>query len=159
MSDGETRIIRTRKIACMHARFIKAKLITPKTSCIHQPIMAHQSSTMEIELNFRLDADGRTASTSETNNDEKRKTDEDQKMVDYSSKAVMTNLDSLSTSTLDDILLDCEISDTGLMPRTFWVPVEGMEPRCSLEQFALDVFRHHVPPSLDFDKKTSGVEW
>jgi hypothetical protein len=166
--DGETnhQNPEDRGACAVHARSIKAKLITPTTDNIQHHvstnpswIMAHQSSTMEIELNFRLDTDGRTASTSETNNDEKRKTDEDQKMVDYSSKAVMTNLDSLSTSTLDDVLLDCEISDSGLMPRTFWVPVEGMEPRCSLEQFALDVFRHHVPPSLDFDKKTSGVEW
>ena len=71
----------------------------------------------------------------------------------------MTNIGKLPTPILDDLLFDCEISDSGLMPRTFWVPAEGMEPRCSLEQFALDVFRHHVPSGLDYDKAKSGAEW
>eukprot|EP00980_Cylindrotheca_fusiformis_P015847 scaffold4637_cov128-Cylindrotheca_fusiformis.AAC.18 len=113
---------------------------------------------MEIELNFRLDADGRTANT-RGESDESRKTEDGGKPMDYSCKAVATNLNDLSNEALDDILFDCEISDSGLMPRTFWVPVEGMKPRCSLEQFALDIFHHHVPPSHDFDKETSGVEW
>jgi len=30
---------------------------------------------------------------------------------------------------LDDLLFDCEISDCGLMPRTFWVPATGFRPR------------------------------
>lgn len=114
---------------------------------------------MEVELNFHLDADGRTSSTNETKKDEKDDKVEDQQLVDYRAQAVMTNFDSLATETFDEVLFDCEISDSGLMPRTFWVPVEGMKPRCSLEQFALDIFHHHVPPSLDFDKETSGVEW
>ena len=99
---------------------------------------------MEIELNFRFDANGRTASTSQKSNGS-TKEDENDVSIDYSSRAVMTTICDLSTSTLDDLLFDCEISDSGLMPRTFWVPVEGMKPRCSLEQFALDVFHHHVP--------------
>jgi len=64
---------------------------------------------------------------------------------------------------LDDLLLDCEISDCGLMPRTFWMPGYGFEPRCSLEQMALDVFRHHVggdgEKEKNIDREMSGAEW
>jgi hypothetical protein len=61
----------------------------------------------------------------------------------------------------DDLLLDCEISDCGLMPRTFWIPAQGMEPRFALEQFALDIFYHHVPAPVlkDHDMEVSGAEW
>ena len=113
---------------------------------------------MEIELNFRFDANGRTANTSQNENDASKEGDSYASM-DYSSKAAMTNIGQLPISILDDLLFDCEISDSGLMPRTFWVPVDGMKPRCSLEQFALDVFHHHVPANLDYDKSKSGAEW
>ena len=69
----------------------------------------------------------------------------------------------------DDLLLDCEIADSGLLPRTFWVPAADPHfvPRCSLEQWAVDVFQHHTTHqsslvgqrSLDFDAATSGAEW
>jgi hypothetical protein len=109
---------------------------------------------MEIELNFRLDTDGRTANPNETRSDQKVTP-----TIDYSAKSSMTNLESAEQKWLDDLLLDCEISDSGLMPRTFWVPVEGMKPRCSLEQFALDIFHKHVPANLNYDLNSSGAEW
>ena len=113
---------------------------------------------MEVELNFRFDANGRTANTS-ISASESNGRGEIAKTLDYSSKAVMTDLANLPSSVMDDLLFDCEISDSGLMPRTFWVPVEGIKPRCSFEHFALDVFHHHVPASLDYDKSKSGAEW
>jgi len=85
--------------------------------------------------------------------------------LDYSSKATMTNISSLdyeSCEALDDLLFDCEITDCGLLPRTFWVPATA-EPRCYLEKMALEIFHHHVPksPSSNFfyDPDTSGAEW
>jgi hypothetical protein len=39
---------------------------------------------------------------------------------------------------LDDILLDCDIADSCLMPRTFWID-PTMQPRCNLEQMAYDI--------------------
>lgn len=115
-------------------------------------------SVMEIELNFRFDANGRTANTSQSANESIKEGDNDASM-DYSSKSVMTNIGQLPEQIVDDLLFDCEISDSGLMPRTFWVPVKGMKPRCTLEQFALDVFHHHVPANLDYDRSKSGAEW
>ena len=66
----------------------------------------------------------------------------------------MTNLED----NIDDLLFDCEIADCGLMPRTFWMPVDGTKPRCLMEQMALQIFQHHV--SADgYDPSTSGAEW
>ncbi|KAL7518558.1 hypothetical protein ACHAWX_003372 [Stephanocyclus meneghinianus] len=48
------------------------------------------------------------------------------------------------------------------MPRTFWIPAQGMEPRCFLEKIALQIFHHHVPPisnNFYYDPSTSGAEW
>jgi hypothetical protein len=39
------------------------------------------------------------------------------------------------------------------------MPADGMKPRCALEQFALDIFHHHVPKELDYDVSLSGAEW
>ena len=68
---------------------------------------------------------------------------------------------SLPISRMDDILLDCEISDNLIMPRTYWMPADGTtKARCALEQFALDVFHHHVPSDgFEYDCETSGAEW
>ncbi len=118
---------------------------------------------MEIEINFRFDENGRTANTKVaegTNNNNSNG-------INYDFKAEMTDLkdwcESPDSSTskksmMDEILLDCEISDNMIMPRTYWMPADGT-PRCALEQFALDVFEHHVPEDFAYDKGTSGAEW
>jgi len=121
-------------------------------------------SKMEIEINFRFDGNGRTANTK---NDGKNHDLNNTKDIDYSFKAEMTNLNhwyepispSSSSSMMDEILLDCEISDNLIMPRTYWMPADG-RARCALEQFALDIFHHHVPSEgFDYDRTTSGAEW
>ena len=125
---------------------------------------------MEIEINFQFDENRRTANTKvEEANNQTADTNE----MDYSFKAEMTDLedwcespsepDSASPTTkksmMDEILLDCEISDNMIMPRTYWMPADGT-PRCALEQFAMDVFRHHVPSEgFGYDRTTSGAEW
>ena len=145
---------------------------------------------MEIELNFRLDSEGRTAppvTSSPSTRDVTTELDEEtigetkskeaqtqpQVSINYESRAMMTNLAPPITSIshsdddrneynllVDELLYDCEITDCGLMPRTFWMPADGsLKPRCSLEQFALNVFNHHVPESLGYDKSKSGAEW
>ena len=136
----------------------------------------------EIEISFRLDGHGRTISTTtETNNAE---TPDQPPIRQYESHSTMMELcvsaadsdgkdddgatgNSNATtavvdrnhSLVDELLFDCEISDCGLMPRTFWVPSEGFEPRCSLERMALDIFQHHVAADTNYDPKTSGAEW
>jgi len=144
----------------------------------------------EIEVNFRLDQLGRTAPTTATTNHQDELS---QPIRRYEPHSVMmelqvcpqhdtTKTDSTTTTTsndgnhhevvdwnnplLDELLYDCEISDCGLMPRTFWVPCQDFGPRCSMEQMALDVFDHHVKRNqqqqdegLCFDAKTSGAEW
>lgn len=91
--------------------------------------------------------------------------------IDYSSKAMMTNYladdnDNRSVKDrkkrrkrLDDLLYDCEITDSGLFPRTFWMPADGTKARCALEQMALEIFYHHVPNGCVFDPAKSGAEW
>jgi hypothetical protein len=136
---------------------------------------------MEIEINFRLDETGRTASTTVIQTEDfagasasENGSSPSSAHLDYSYRVIMTNLQNRSNNSdgktdtespeqyqqwLDDILFDCEISDSGLMPRTFWVPAQGFKPRCALEQFAFDVFHHHVPKDLHYDVANSGAEW
>ena len=129
---------------------------------------------MEVELNFRLDSDGRTADTrvAQGSNDTHSTSEPSSPKVDYQPKTTLTNLaktsnghrrsdhdDVVHDQWLDDLLLDAEITDCGLMPRTFWMPADGTAARCTLEQFALDVFHHHVPSSMIFDPSQSGAEW
>ena len=129
---------------------------------------------MEIELNFRLDEHGRTApsnSESERPSAPDHPKDNPTTRLDYQSKTILTNLSTTAAQSsspddspahrqwLDDLLFDCQISDSGLMPRTFWVPAQGMTPRCHLEQMAWDIFHHHVPASLKCDVSCSGAEW
>jgi len=111
---------------------------------------------MEIEINFRFDENGRTANTKNNAGAEDNNIG-----IDYGFKTQMTNLIELSESELmDEILLDCEISDNLIMPRTYWMPADGTKARFSLEQFALDIFHRHVPPNgLDYDRESSGAEW
>lgn len=117
---------------------------------------------MEIEINFRFDENGRTANT-KNNNDDGGALEENTAAtaIDYGFKAEMTNLLEISESSMDELLFDCEISDNVIMPRTYWMPADGTtQPRCTLEQLALDIFRHHVPSDdLDYDRETSGAEW
>lgn len=90
--------------------------------------------------------------------------------ADYSTKVCRAELERCSIPTDDnetadsidpdlfkELLVDCEIADSGLMPRTFWLSAND-NPRCTLEQLAHDIFAHHTA-SLSFDPKTSGAEW
>ncbi|CAB9499899.1 expressed unknown protein [Seminavis robusta] len=129
-----------------------------------------QPQEEEIEINFRLDPEGRTARTTgrgdNTNNSTEDPAQKTTRGLCYEPTSVQTELAFDSTAavtvesaTLDELLLDCEISDSGLMPRTFWVPAAGTA-RCSLEQMALDVFAHHTDgDDDDYDPDTSGAEW
>jgi hypothetical protein len=133
----------------------------------------------QIEVNYRLDGDGRTIATNDSatnNNKEEKQETRDKKKIRYEphsvmSKFVLQQKDDLkggsdknntlldqSCSWLDELLYDCEIADCGLMPRTFWVPAQSFEPRCWLEQMALDVFHHHTG-ATDYDPSNSGSEW
>ena len=101
----------------------------------------------DLEIDFSLDAEGRTTGPGAA------------KCVDYRSKAKQATFESKTLTPevlLDELLLDCEIADSGLMPRTFWMPADA-EPRCTLEKMALDVLQHHVgelPPGT-----SCGAEW
>ncbi|KAL7513415.1 hypothetical protein ACHAXN_010511 [Cyclotella atomus] len=139
----------------------------------------HETAPPSIELNLRLDENGRTtfdpaaahqkvdASVEDTNNNaeqpsKRAKTETESSTMDYSSKSVLTNLHGFKLQdAMDSLLFDCEITDCGLLPRTFWMPAKGMEPRCFLENLAMQIFHHHVPKSSNFyyDEATSGSEW
>ena len=87
-----------------------------------------------MEINFRLDSDGRTScpvieSDAEDNQGEQ---------LDYSCKVAWTGLSNEipltcpSTETkrsresiIDDLLFDCEILDFAILPRTFWISATG----------------------------------
>jgi hypothetical protein len=131
----------------------------------------HRYRIMEIEINFRFDENGRTGNTKRTeakDDDEDDSSVDKKNVMDYDYKVQMTNIQEsindesspTKKSWLDDILLDCEVSDYVLMPQTYWMPADGdTKARCALEQFALDIFHHHVPEDLDYDRETSGAEW
>lgn len=128
-----------------------------------------------LELNLHLDGDGRTtydpASVMASKSDDGERDAKKKKMdntspppsLDYSSKTIMTNLaelggDTTTVKQLDELLFDCEISDSGLLPRTFWI-AQQQQPHCYLEKMALEVFHHHVPSGHHYDPETSGAEW
>jgi len=137
------------------------ELISKLSTTTHFPKNICATMT-EVELQLKLDPKGRTIS---------EQTSDSTQTLDYSSKTVLTSLaddsnhilfpedEEKRTNFLDEMLLDCEITDCALLPRTFWMPAVGMEPRCVLEQCALEVFRHHVKDGIVFDPKTSGAEW
>jgi hypothetical protein len=114
----------------------------------------------EQELQLKLDAEGRTISPQGG----------EIPKLDYSSKSVLTLLaddskhllfsdkEQKRLSFIDDLLLDSEITDCALLPRTFWVNCQD-QPRCAFEQCALEVFRHHVQNDNSYDPDTSGAEW
>lgn len=101
-----------------------------------------------MEINLRLDGEGRTKGDDDVVAQEKG--------LDYRCKSTMTSL--VPSFDIDDLCFDCEIADCGLMPRTFWMSPSS-KPRFSLEQMALDVFHHHVPAGYKYDPATSGAEW
>ena len=134
--------------------------------------------TTTIEFNLRFDADGRTtydptvaAAPSQPTHDDGVEPDAKRAKttppsLDYSTKTIMTNLaplsgDETTAKKLDELLFDCEITDSGLLPRTFWVSANSdkQQPRCFLEQMALEVFHKHVPSGFYYDPNTSGAEW
>ena len=119
-----------------------------------------------VELSLRLDQDGRTTHDPSTVVEAPSSASSSYQRhpsVDYSSKTVLTKLADVSgteaSDLLDDLLFDAEIADCALLPRTFWMPAEGMKPRCRLEQMAMEVFHKHVPEGYTYDKSTSGAEW
>jgi hypothetical protein len=139
------------------------------------------STTTEVEVNFRLDPNGRTLPSD---------TDIDLPSLDYTTRVISTHFERIqiddannhdedqANSTkksdnnriiqddeewkvLDDILLDCDIADSCLMPRTFWID-HSMQPRCNLEQMAYDILQHYCPiPSTPTPPATNkcGAEW
>lgn len=127
---------------------------------------ASAAATTEVQL--QLDRNGRTTwihEDSDSIGDKAQQSDAD---VNYSTETVKTCLSTINNDSsgdagrrwMDNLLFDCEIADCGLMPRTFWMPVDGsLAPRCALEQYALDVFHHHVPQGYSYNPKTSGAEW
>jgi hypothetical protein len=82
-----------------------------------------------------------------------------------------------SSNVYDDLLLDCEIADSGLLPRTFWISAVDAQAtesgsvshkgahgsiRCHLEQLAADIFcfhTQHLRPNVNYDPSRSGAEW
>jgi len=124
-----------------------------------------------MEMEVRLDAEGRTTYDPSRIDDWKGK---EGVTLDFSPKAVMLpimaswaeevsgnekaqNAETRGTI-MDDLLLDCEIADLGLLPRTFWISGEA-QPRFALEQLALEIFHHHVPAGYMYDPCASGAEW
>jgi hypothetical protein len=116
-----------------------------------------------MEINLSLDEHGRTRCDA----------NDACPLLDYSTKAIPTTLmaddnDELTLQLLDKLLLDAEIADCALLPRTFWMSVSNnnnnnSRPRCLLEQLALQIFQHHVGINNIsdgiIDPETSGAEW
>ena len=134
-----------------------------------------------MEINLQFDNEGRTRSSAT--------------VTDYSTKAIMTTLGTMDAwnhdcvpsnsdgslksegdcdpcplGWLDQLLHDCEIADSALMPHTFWMPaVPNLSsetnnqdlPKCSLEQMALEIFHHHVANLswTEEELQNSGAEW
>ena len=85
---------------------------------------------MEMEIELSFDAYGRTKTTADT----RPANNGPVPSLDYRTKTVMS--DAVHTENpvldktdrrqpIDDLLFDCEITDCGLMPRTFWFPADG----------------------------------
>ncbi len=137
---------------------------------------AEESSTTEVEVNFRLDPNGRTLpSHSEmelpfmdyttramTTRFERIQVDDDKSNVNSTTKGSNKILrDDDEMSVLDDLLFDCDIADSCLMPRTFWFD-HTMKPRCNLEQMASDILQCYCPQlslSSSTDQHQCGAEW
>lgn len=121
----------------------------------------------EIELQLRLDPEGRT--TYDPQVIKSKDNEETSLKLDYNSKTCLTllanekdddtNKSNQAVTFLDDLLLDCEITDCALLPRTFWVGATETKPRCILEQMAMEVFHHHVRKGMVYDPNSSGAEW
>jgi hypothetical protein len=64
----------------------------------------------EIDLTFRLDANGRTAPSNETEKASNDNHGDDCTSLDYTSKTVMTQFVEPKESFWNELLLDCEVS-------------------------------------------------
>jgi len=124
-----------------------------------KPAAIQQPDDVNIEPNTKR------AKTSDANNSEKQSVPTTTiATLDYSSKTIQTNLSNITSiqqqkDAMNDLLFDCEIADSGLLPRTFWISADNTKPRCYLEKLALEVFHLHVPKGYVYDKSTSGAEW
>jgi hypothetical protein len=136
---------------------------------------AEASSTTEVEVNFRLDPHGRTLPPD---------TEMELPHMDYTTRAMTTRFESRQVnddksnensttsnrilrgddemSVMDDLLFDCDIADSCLMPRTFWYD-RTMKPRCNLEQMASDILEYYCPQlslsSPSTEQYQCGAEW
>jgi hypothetical protein len=110
------------------------------------------------EINFRLDQNGRTVG------------EKDQQELDYRTRAFAGHFELVNCcdegtamesrnehAVVNDLLLDCEIADCSIMPRTFWVD-HSFRPRCNLEQMAYDILAHHCP-TQGRTATVCGAEW
>ena len=134
-----------------------------------------------MEINLRLDSDGRTTFDPELSAEFLSVPFDSGKnrRINYESSAIVLN--SLVSAAqegdrmfdtgkeiekdefhgrnrYDELLLDCEVADCALLPRTFWISPDDT-PRCAMEQLAQQIFRYHVRSDYCYDKRTSGAEW
>lgn len=110
----------------------------------------------EIEISFRLNAEGRTISSTDAS---PTTINNSNNSIQYEPCSTSIVFNDESPSVINELLLDCEIADCSLLPRTFWIGVNET-PQCALEQLALDVFHHHH--SIDTilqDSTMAGAEW
>eukprot|EP00614_Pseudopedinella_elastica_P001161 CAMPEP_0172605880 /NCGR_PEP_ID=MMETSP1068-20121228/26080_1 /TAXON_ID=35684 /ORGANISM="Pseudopedinella elastica, Strain CCMP716" /LENGTH=149 /DNA_ID=CAMNT_0013408409 /DNA_START=249 /DNA_END=698 /DNA_ORIENTATION=+ len=89
----------------------------------------------EDALSLELDAEGRIAGSTDH--------------LDCESRVVQSSLSQ--GPALDELLTDCALANCGFVKDTFWVQ-RGAKPRCSLEDLALQIFKHHTQrvPEEDF---------
>ena len=133
-----------------------------------------ESLVESIEINFQLDAEGRTSIqriSTGANPPTAAADGRDDVVPDYSTRIYATQFtsdDDKSAKVIDpstsqlyrELLMDCDIADSGLMPRTFWVPSTLQHPRCTLEHMAKDIFDFYVRNNgVDYNPATSGAEW
>lgn len=131
-----------------------------------------EQQEQEIEINFKLDNEGRTVRTAPNASATETSNEDDPPGICYESRSIKTELwwsqsrsgdqkqkVESTSEIIDEIQYDCEIADCGLMPRTFWIGANGVA-RCSLEQMALNVFQHHAGNATHlYDPETSGAEY
>jgi hypothetical protein len=174
------------------------------------------TTTTIIEVNFRLDPNGRTippAIVSSSHNDDDHNNNgaastiggimskqQQQQLLpiklNYSTRAIATHFERINYNpidckddrikpdpttiqsnskiendmniVLDDLLLDCDIADSCLMPRTFWID-STMKPRCNLEQMAYNILQYYCPSPFESSRNNNhtnnnttilcGAEW
>jgi hypothetical protein len=141
-----------------------------------------ETETETMEVNFRLDPNGRTMPPevhykyqSDIGLHQQQPPPpqtQEAPVLDYTTRVILTHFESLKigpvvvtsndtgcndevnthththdfdeSNVINDILFDCDIADSCLMPRTFWID-HSMLPRCNLEQMAYDVLQYYCP--------------